>query len=55
MLEDDSAIVVFEKGLGGNDRPGHTYLLRVEADDTWWNVLAARLDSLRAHRAIQRE
>ncbi len=47
MLESDPQTIVFVKGLGANDRPGSTYLLRVEADCDWWNDLPARLDSLR--------
>jgi len=47
LLENDSATVVFEKGLGANDRPGHTYLLRVDADENWWKSLPQRLDTLR--------
>jgi len=46
MVEDDPHTVVFEKGLGANDRPGSTYLLRVHADDDWWQGLEPRLKSL---------
>ena len=47
-VESDNATVVFEKGLGANDYPGHTFLLRVEANEDWWDGLAVRLDLLRA-------
>lgn len=47
LLENDGATVVIEKGLGANDRPGHTYLLRVDADETWWTNLSHCLDQLR--------
>lgn len=47
MLENDAHTIVFEKGLGANDRPGSTYLLRVEAEQDWWNELVPRLETLR--------
>ena len=47
MLEGDSTTVVFEKGLGARDRPGHTHLLRANARNTWWTGLTERLDALR--------
>lgn len=48
LLEGDPCTVVFEKGLGANDRPGSTYLLRVEADERWWHELTDRLELCRA-------
>jgi Uri superfamily endonuclease len=39
MLEDNPATCILEKGLGANDTPGSTHLLRVEADATWWPSL----------------
>lgn len=47
MLEGDPHTVVFEPGLRASDRPGSTYLLRVEAEESWWRRLANRLRSLR--------
>ena len=46
MLEADPSTVVFERGLGAGDRPGSTYLLRVEADKDWWHELTGRLEML---------
>ncbi|MCZ6679413.1 MAG: DUF123 domain-containing protein [Candidatus Poribacteria bacterium] len=43
FLESDPHTIVIEKGLGANDVPGNTHILRVEADDTWWADLANRL------------
>ena len=51
MLESDPQTTIFEKGLGANDRPGSTCLLRVAADEAWWQGLPARLDALRAAAA----
>lgn len=42
-LEDDPMTVVFEPGLGANDIPGNTHLMRVEADEAWWQQLPSRL------------
>ena len=43
FLENDLHTHVIEKGLGANDVPGNTHILRVEADETWWYALADRL------------
>ena len=43
FLERDSHTIVFEKGLGANDAPGNTHLLRLAAGDAWWASLPARL------------
>jgi len=48
MLENDSATAVIEKGLGANDRSGHTYLRQVRADEARWDCLPGRLEVLRA-------
>lgn len=45
-LENDPATVVFEQGLGANDIRGNTHLLRVDADEKWWQGLALRLATL---------
>ena len=42
----DSALSIVEKGLGANDLPGMTNLLRVDADADWWEALPARLSDL---------
>ena len=38
-LEHDPFTHVIEKGLGANDVPGNTHILRVEAEETWWCAL----------------
>jgi Uri superfamily endonuclease len=45
-LEQDSNTQVIERGLGANDVPGNTHLLRVQADETWWASLAATLANI---------
>ncbi len=40
MMQD---AVVFESGLGANDAPGQTHLLRIEYGDVWWDSLRERL------------
>jgi Uri superfamily endonuclease len=47
LLERDPATVVVESGLGANDAPSNTHILRVEADESWWCELPSRLDALR--------
>ena len=39
QLERDPHTDVIERGLGANDAPGATHLLRVRADGTWWMAL----------------
>lgn len=63
MLEDDAHTKVIQKGLGANDRPGSTCLLRVDAEEVWWHKLRARLTSLRkkalpdpiTHQCLERD
>lgn len=43
-LEHDPHTEIIEPGLGANDIPGNTHLLRVQADNTWWVSL---IDSMR--------
>ena len=38
-LEGDPHTEIIERGLGANDAPGNTHLLRVRADGTWWASL----------------
>lgn len=45
FLERDPRTIVFEKGLGANDAPGNTHLLRLKAGDAWWASLPARLSA----------
>lgn len=42
-LEQDPAVVVFERGLGAGDIRGNTHLLRVDAGEPWWDRLPGRL------------
>ena len=39
QLERDPHTDVIERGLGANDTPGNTHLLRVQADSAWWMSL----------------
>ena len=39
-LEHDPHTDIIEPGLGANDAPGNTHLLRVVEDRTWWASLA---------------
>ena len=43
QLERDSHTQIIERGLGANDVPGNTHLLRVNADKAWWTSLATQL------------
>lgn len=43
FIEDDPHTVAFAKGLGANDIPGNTHILRVEAPARWWSDLGSRL------------
>ena len=43
FIERDPHAFVFEKGLGVNDVPGNTHILRIEAPAAWWNGLRPRL------------
>lgn len=36
FLETHKGTEIIEKGLGANDSPNNTYILRVITDDTWW-------------------
>jgi Uri superfamily endonuclease len=44
LLESEACIHIFEKGLGANDVPGNTHILRVEADERWWLSLPDKLE-----------
>ena len=39
LLERDADTQIIEKGLGANDTPRNTHLLRVNADEIWWSSL----------------
>lgn len=36
LLENDADTQIIEKGLGANDAPRSTHLLRANADEAWW-------------------
>lgn len=40
LLERDTDTQIIEKGLGANDAPRNTHILRINADETWWASLA---------------
>ena len=40
LLEHNPDTQIIEKGLGANDTPHNTHLLRVNADETWWASLS---------------
>ena len=46
QLERDPHTEVIERGLGANDAPGNTHVLRVRADRTWWVSLADKMMTL---------
>ena len=45
-LEEDPHTSVIERGLGANDVPGNTHLLRVSAAEEWWGSLPDLLASM---------
>jgi Uri superfamily endonuclease len=48
MLSQDPATQPVASGLGAQDRPGSSHLLTVQAAETWWRHLPARLEALYA-------
>lgn len=40
FLEDNTETEIIEKGLGANDSPGNTHILRLYGDDAWWVAIA---------------
>jgi len=40
MIEAMPETIVFAPGLGASDQAGSAHLLRVEADEKWWNYVA---------------
>ena len=42
-LEQDRHTEIIEPGLGANDTPGNTHLLRVQADKIWWASVADKV------------
>lgn len=45
-LEHKKETLIIEKGLGANDSPNNTYILRVIKDDSWWLSL---VDEIQTH------
>lgn len=46
FVEDEPCTSHVVKGLGANDAPGNTHLLRVDADEAWWRRLPERLPTV---------
>ncbi len=46
MLLADPHTHVFEKGLGANDLPGNTNILRADGSEEWWDGLATHVVGL---------
>lgn len=42
-LEQDPHTEIIERGLGANDTPGNTHLLRIREDKTWWASLTDKV------------
>ena len=42
-LEQDRHTEIIEPGLGANDAPGNTHLLRIREDRTWWASLTDKV------------
>ena len=51
LLEHDPNTQIIEKGLGANDTPHNTHVLRVNADETWWLSLADSMQKNFVNRA----
>ena len=51
LLEHDANTQIIEKGLGANDTPRNTHILRVNADKTWWLSLADNIQENFVNRA----
>ena len=51
LLERDANTQIIEKGLGANDTPHNTHVLRVNADGTWWLSLADNIQENFVNRA----
>ena len=45
-LEQDPHTEIIERGLGANDAPGATHLLRVREDRMWWTSLADKVRTI---------
>ena len=45
-LEREKEIEIIEKGLGANDTPSETHLLKLHSSNNWWKDLPLRLSQL---------
>ena len=43
LLEHDAETQIIEKGLGANDAPRNTHILRTSRDESWWSSVADRI------------
>ena len=39
LLLNDPCAAIIEKGLGANDIPGNTHILKIDAEEAWWRQL----------------
>ena len=46
LLEHDTDTRIIEKGLGANDAPCNTHLLRVKTDEMWWTSFAGNIQKI---------
>jgi Uri superfamily endonuclease len=46
LIEKDPAAAIYQRGLGTNDVPGNTHLLKIDADNDWWVDLPRKLEQL---------
>lgn len=46
LVEDDEHTSYIVRGLGANDAPGNTHLLRLDAPPEWWASLPERVERL---------
>ncbi len=55
FLEQEPCTQILERGLGANDVPGNTHLLRAEADEAWWLALPEKLQCLLLPEYLSRD
>ncbi len=51
-LEQDPHTEIIEPGLGANDAPGNTHLLRIPEDSMWWASLAEKVKEVLKENAL---
>jgi len=52
MLEKEPTVEIIVKGLGANDSPGETHLLKVNSSNKWWKDLPLRLAKLSGEEKV---